>query len=131
MAAGTYRYSVWVRDSASTAAYDAYFPGAGYAVITPCTSATDSAAPASTSPKGTTITFTAKASGCPNPLYEFWILTPGGSWTVKQAYTSSATFVWNTTGLAGGTYRYSVWVRDAGSSAGYDAYFPGTGYALT
>jgi hypothetical protein len=128
---GTYRYSVWTRDSTSAAAYDAYFPGAAYALVSPCTSVNETAAPTSTAPKGTTVTLTASASGCPKPLYEFWILPPGGSWTIKQAFSSSATFTWNTSGLAAGAYRYSVWARDAGSAAGYDAYFPGTGYGLT
>ena len=43
---------------------------------------------------------------------------PSGStaWTTAQAYSTSATFTWNTSGKAPGTYHYSVWVRDAGSS---------------
>jgi hypothetical protein len=77
------------------------------------------------------ITITASASGCTNPRYEFWILAPGGSWTIAQPYSSTATFGWNTTGLPAGTYSYSVWVRDASSAASYDAYFPGTAYVLT
>ncbi len=105
---------------------------------TPCTSVTASAAPASPSVHGTAITFTGVASGCPNPLYEFWILAPGSStWTVAQAYSANATFNWTTTGLPAGTYRFSVWVRDA-SSAGavatslgnFDA-FVGISYMLT
>ncbi|HAF20897.1 MAG TPA: hypothetical protein DCK96_14300 [Chloroflexi bacterium] len=129
--AGTYYYSVWVRDAASAAAYDAYFPGTTYALTTtPCTSATVSAAPASPQAHGTTITISANASGCSNPLYEFWILAPGGSWTVVRAYSTTASFSWNTTGLPAGTYYYSVWVRDASSASSYDAYFPGTVYVL-
>jgi hypothetical protein len=48
-----------------------------------------------------------------------------------QGYSSTANFSWITTGLGAGTYRYSVWVRDASSAASYDAYFPGTTYTLT
>jgi hypothetical protein len=33
--------------------------------------------------------------------------------------------------LPAGTYYYSVWVRDASSASGYDAYFPGTTFLLT
>jgi spore germination protein YaaH len=128
---GAYRFSVWVRDASSAGAYDAFFPGAAYTLISPCTSVTASSAPASPQTHGATITLTAGASGCPNPRYEFWIQTPGSTtWTVAQPYSSSATFNWNTTGKAGGTYKYSVWVRDAGSSAGYDTFFPGTAYSL-
>jgi hypothetical protein len=130
--AGTYTYSVWVRDASSAAAYDAFFPGTTYSLTTtPCTSVTASAAPASPQAAGTAITITASASGCTNARYEFWILSPGGSWTIAQAYSGTATFSWNTTGLPLGTYRYSVWARDASSAAAYDAYFPGTAYVLT
>jgi hypothetical protein len=79
---------------------------------------------------GTVVTIVAGASGCPNPLYEFWILPPGGSWTIMQSYSSTATFTWYTISPAG-TYYYSVWSRDVSSSASYDAYFPGTAYTLT
>jgi len=81
---------------------------------------------------------TAVAAGCTSPLYQFWILAPGSSsWTIAQAYSSSATLNWNTTSLAAGIYRFSVWVRDA-SSAGtnsnslgsYDN-FVGINYSLT
>jgi N-acetylmuramoyl-L-alanine amidase len=132
-AAGTYYYSVWVRDASSGAAYDAYFPGTTYVItVTPCASVTASAAPASPQAHGTTITITGSASGCPNARYEFWILTPGSStWTMVRAYSAGATFNWTTTGLPAGTYRYSVWVHDASSAAGYDAYFPGAAYTLT
>jgi hypothetical protein len=93
---------------------------------------TASAAPASPQVHGTTITITASAAGCTNPRYEFWTLAPGSStWTIVQAYSSTATFSWNTTPLAAGVYRYSVWARDASSGAAYDTYFPGTAYTLT
>jgi hypothetical protein len=130
--AGTYHYSVWARDASSAAAYDAYAPGTSYTLTTtPCTSATASAAPVTSAAHGTTVTISATASGCSNPLYEFWVLAPGGSWTVAQAYSTSASFSWNTAGLPAGAYRYSVWVRDSGSTRAYDAYFPGSAYTLT
>jgi hypothetical protein len=91
---------------------------------------TASAAPASPQSAGTPVAITASASGCPNARYEFWILTSGGSWTIAQSYSGAATFNWNTTPPAG-IYRYSVWVRDASSASGYDAFFPGTTYTLT
>jgi spore germination protein YaaH len=144
--AGTYLISLWVRDSASPGttsnslgSFDTFVGGTAYKLTpTQCTSVTDSAAPASPSPAGTAITFTAVAAGCPNPRYQFWILAPGSSaWTVLQAYSTSATYAWNTAGKTGGTYRISVWARDA-SSAGsssntlgsFDAFAPGAAYAL-
>ena len=56
---------------------------------------------------------------------------PAGSWQIVQDYGALATYTWNTAGAAAGTYRYSVWVRDASSLAGYDTYFPGTAYTLS
>ena len=95
-----------------------------------CTSVTVATNPVSPAKLGTTITVTGSASGCPNPQYQFWILPPGGVWTLAQAYTTSQSFVWNTTGNAAGTYAFSVWVRDAASSAGYDAYNSDLRFAL-
>jgi hypothetical protein len=130
LSAGTYHYSVWVRDASSAAAYDAFAGNAYMLTLVPCTSVTASAAPASPQAHGTPITFTATAAGCPNPRYQFFILAPGGSWTIAQPYSSNATFNWSTSALPAGAYRYSVWARDASSAAGYDAYLPGTSYAL-
>ena len=144
--AGTYRYSVWVRDASSSGVScnslgcnDAFVPGTAYTLNSPCTAATAATAPGSPQAHGTTVTISGTASGCSNPVYEFWILAPGSStWTVGQAYSSMATFSWNTNGLPAGTYRYSVWVRDA-SSVGIscnslgcnDAFVPGVAYVLS
>ncbi len=139
---GAYHYSVWVRDSSSAGTfsggslgtYDAFAPGVSYPLTTaPCASVTASAAPPSPSAQGATVTITAVASGCTNPLYEFWIRAPGSAtWQMAQGYSSSNTFTWST-GNINGVYNYSVWVRD-NSSAGvhqfllssYDAFFPGS-----
>ena len=136
--AGSHIFSVWIRDAASPglrgalgSTYDAYGNNTFTITTGSCGSVTASATPASPQASGTHVTITATAVGCTNPRYEFWILAPGGSWTPAQPYSSSNTFNWTTTGLPAGTYYYSVWVRDASSSAAYDAYFPGTAYALT
>jgi len=140
--AGSYHYSVWVRDASSGGVfnggafgnYDAYAPGVAYPLTTaPCATVTASAAPPSPQAQGTTVTITAVALGCTNPLYEFWIRAPGSAtWQMAQGYSSSNTFTWTTGGI-NGVYNYSVWVRD-NSSAGvhqfilssYDAFFPGS-----
>jgi hypothetical protein len=123
--AGLYHFSVWVRDASSAGmscnslgCLDAFVALNYTLTSTPCTSVTASASPASPQPAGTPVTFTGVASGCPSPLYEFWILTPGSStWTVARAYSSTATFNWSTAGpLPAGLYHFSVWVRDASSS---------------
>jgi hypothetical protein len=65
---------------------------------------------------GTTVTITGAATGCPNPRYEFFVLPPGGSWTLLQGYSASPILTWSTGGRAAGSYRFSVWARDAGSA---------------
>jgi len=138
-AAGVYGISVWARDSSSigvsgnpTGRWDAYASGSYTLTTTPCSSVTSTAAPPSSAAVGTTVTLTGSASGCPNPLYQFWIADPGGNWRMVQAYSTSATYTWNTAGAARGTYSISVWVRDAssngvnGNSTGrWDAYSSG------
>jgi hypothetical protein len=136
-AAGTYHFSVWVHDASSSGAfgtppntYDAYAPLDIALQAAACTGMTASASPASASPVGTAVSVKGAATGCPNPRYEFWLLPPGGSWSMVQAYSPSATYAWNTAGLSASSYRFSVWARDAGSSAKYDAYDSSHYYTL-
>src|SRR3989442_770136 len=97
----------------------------------PCSSVTQTVSPASPQPPGTTVTFTATATGCPNPTYQFWLLPPGGSWTVVQAYSSGNAWSWNTSGIGTGTYALDVYARDASSTAAYDAHIsPNPPYVL-
>ena len=142
---GTYSFAVWARDASSPGAFGSSVSGtydarasAQYTLTTPpCTAMSGSAAPSSAAMIGTHATISGSASGCSNPLYEFWILPPGGTWKVAQPYSPSSTFSWNTTGQATGSYRFSVWVRNAGSLGlggtapnTYDA-FSAFEYALT
>jgi len=128
LAPGTYRFSVWARDASSSGAYgnsagtwDVYNNNTTY-TLTTCLAVSVTVSPASPRAAGTTVTVTANASGCPdaNPLYHFSVMAPGGTtYTVVQNYSTSASFTWNTTGLAPGIYRFSVWARDANSSGAY------------
>ncbi|HEX2681948.1 MAG TPA: hypothetical protein VHQ03_11710, partial [Candidatus Dormibacteraeota bacterium] len=82
----------------------------------PC-SAVTSGSSGSTANVGATVTVTAHASPCANPLYQFWILKPGAStWQMVQAYSANGTWQWNTTGFAPGTYEIGVWARDSNST---------------
>jgi len=121
---GTYQVGVWVKASASSAAYDTFFIGTFQLNVGGgCTSASISASPASPQVAGTSITFTASSTDCASPAYEFWKLPPPGSaWSVARPYDSAATFTWNTTGLAPGPYRIGVWARQSGSLNTYDSY---------
>jgi hypothetical protein len=51
------------------------------------------------------------------------VLAPGGTvWTLKQAYSASGTFTWDTTGLSPGPWQIGVWAKQAGSTASYQSF---------
>jgi hypothetical protein len=119
---GGYSLSVWVRDASASGAngnsdgrWDSYASGTYNITSTPCSSVSLTAAPAAAY-AGTNVTFTAAASGCPNPLYQFWLATPAGAWQIVQPYGARSSFTWNTNGAVPGSYSVSVWVRDASSN---------------
>ncbi len=130
--AGGYLFAVWARDASSPANYDALSAGLSYTLASSaCSAAGIAASPPSAALAGTPVTITGRASGCPSPSYEFWVLSPGsGTWQVAQPYSTNATFNWSTTGKAAGAYTFVVWARTAGSAANYEAFSPGLGYAL-
>ena len=73
------------------------------------------------------VTFTATSNGCTNPLYQFWLLRPGyTTWSLRQPYSASTTWTWDTTTWPLGTYQVGVWAKASGSANSYDAYFIGT-----
>lgn len=122
--AGTYNYSVWVRDASQAGAhtnslgnYDA-FTGAAFTLNTKaCTSVTIGFDKTSPQAEGTQITVTGNASGCTGngPEYEFLLLAPGSStWFVAQPYSFSNTFTWQTFSQ-NGTYHVGVWAKDFSS----------------
>jgi hypothetical protein len=121
-APGTYTFSTWVRDASSLGTYgnqfgrwDAY-NSSNYVLVQPCTAVTVTSASASPAAVGTTVTFTVNATGCTHPLYQLWVLPPGGTaYQLVQAYSSNATLTWTTTGDARGVYQISIWARDANS----------------
>jgi hypothetical protein len=120
-AASAYRIGVWVRNAGSTAdAYDN--PSANgsiaYSVTEPLTSplVLNSIVPnlAAPQPTGTTVTFTANASGGTAPYqYKWWVFN--GDWNVVSNWSSNNTFAWTPTS-ASSAYRIAVWVRNAGST---------------
>ena len=116
---GLYNFEVDARQAGETVAYDAVAL-ISYRVAA-CSATAIGASPSSPQMPGGTITLTGTAS-CPGtPTYRFWVKAPGGAWQVKQDYSPSATFGWNTTGLATGVYGLEVDVRDQGASASYEA----------
>ena len=117
---GTWGLEADVRDVGAAAAYETT-ANVNYGVTAPCDVPSLNTNVASPQVVGTAVTFTGGTSGCPAPQYRFWVHPPGGSWGVQQDYGPSATFSWNTTGLATGTYGFEVDVRNQGSTVSYDA----------
>ena len=121
-ARGTYQVGVWSRKAGSKASYEGfgittYVLGSGS-----CISASLASSPAPPKVVGGSVTLTGSSIGCTSPQYEFWLLKPGGKWSVLRGY-GAATFAWNTSGLAPGTYQVGVWARQAGSTASLNAYY--------
>jgi N-acetylmuramoyl-L-alanine amidase/Y_Y_Y domain len=119
LAPGTYSLEVDVRDRGSSAAYETV--ATTTFTLGRCISASMTPDKASPQPVGTTITFTGSATCVGTPQYRFWVKAPGGAWTIAQDYGSSNTFAWNTAGNSAGTYQLEVDVRNAGSTAIYEA----------
>jgi len=114
--AGSYSLEVDVRDASESTTYDVV-ANITY-VVNGCSAAGLTANPPNTAAHGTPITLTA-TSACPGtPTYRFWIKTPGGSWTVVQAYGPGNTFTWTPT--TAGTYSIEVDVRDQGGTDTYE-----------
>jgi hypothetical protein len=107
-----------VRDQGGTDTYEKAYSTTF--TIAGCTSAGLSANPPSPQKAGTQIVLTGSASCQGTPEYRFWVKAPGGSWQIKQDYSSSATFNWNTIGLGSGMYGLEVDVRNQGSTGVYE-----------
>ncbi len=127
--AGSYVLQAWVRQTGSTAKYDAWAGTPTFAVTSPSTapvtvsSLTSSVALPTAA--GTSMTWTAAAAGGSGPLeYEFWLYN-GQAWSIARSYASSNQFVW--TPAASGKYALQVWVRQVGNTSNYDAWL-GSGY---
>jgi hypothetical protein len=115
---GPYGIEVDVRALGSSVSYEAV-KGLTYSVVA-CSGASLSADHTSPQAAGTTVVFTGAASCLGTPQYRFWLQKPGGAWTVVQVYGASATFSWNTAGLAPGIYHLEVDVRNQGTSVSYE-----------
>ena len=121
--AGDYGLEVDVRDQGSMETWEAHANITYTLQIPPCTSAGLTAAPPSPGATGATITLTATSSGCNTPVYRFWVLPPGGTWTIVQDYSTANQFVWKSpsTGKVG-SYGLEVDVRDIDETTSYDVH---------
>jgi hypothetical protein len=96
----------------------------------PCTAVSLSPSPASPQQVGTTVLWTAGATGCATPEFKFLRQAPGSStWEMVRDWGASE-YSWNTIGLAPGTWSLRGQARRTGSSATYEAEAQTT-YTLT
>jgi hypothetical protein len=122
LAPGTYTVHAWVNQTGTS--WDAI--GSATVTLTGCTAA--SVSPSSTSLSiGSMISFTASSSGCPNPIYEFWVQYPNGSWNLLRGW-GGAPFTWNTTGLSPGVYTMHAWANQQGAAPTLEVYGTSTIY---
>jgi hypothetical protein len=64
---------------------------------------------------GTSINFSATATGGTSPYQYKWWVQSGGVWTIARDWNTSASLTWRP--AAAGTYNVAVWVRNAGVTA--------------
>lgn len=120
--AGAHDWVVWVRESGSSGSYETYRSGR-FTVFDGalCSGASLSGSPPSPIGVSTPVTLTGSAScGASTAEYQFWHLPPGGSWTVLQSFSTTATTNWTPT--VAGQHSVLVWVRAQGSPNTYDTY---------
>jgi hypothetical protein len=125
LAAGSYGLEVDVRNQGDTVVYDKV-ANLTYQITVagPCLTAnltvTGGSSP-TTGGTGGTFTMTGSSTGCPNPVYRFWIQDPGRAWSMVQDYSATTTHTWGPIGAwLIGQYRMEVDVRDASETTVYD-----------
>jgi hypothetical protein len=127
---GTYTAHAWANQTGdSTARFEAM--GSATVTLTGCTSATVSPSTGS-SKVGTSITFTASSSGCPNPVYAFWLQWVNGTWHLMRGFSTTNTWTWNTSsGYSKGTYHIHAWANQQGANTGVYEVFGSSTRTLT
>ena len=128
LAPGKYTIRVWTnRPGHTTKTYEVF--GTSKVTLTGCTSATLSPGSGS-STVGTPVTFTAGSSGCPTPVYEFWVQDTVGKWHRMTGF-GGTTWTWNNPGWAKGVYHIRVWANQQGAYMGTYETFGSSTYRLT
>ena len=92
----------------------------------PCTNTDVVVSPLSPQLSGTQVQLTASTMNCASPRFAFYLRPPGGSWQRLQAYSSNASYTWNSLGKPAGAYWFSVWALAANSPGLYGS--PGAMY---
>ena len=132
---GVYGIGVYVRAVGSTSVHEAYWLGTYTLTINTCATAKPSTIATSPQAPGSPVLWTGTAFPCSNPEFRFYILVPGGVWTMTQDWSTSG-WTWQTSGLPTGTYQIGVWARQTGSANtkdayGFDSFVLGTGSCIS
>lgn len=116
----SFRARVWVRGSSNhndaaeaEAALDFPVSSTRATSVSITTNKTSPQAP------GTTVIWTANATGSATPHYKFQLFD-GATWSTVRDWAATNTYTW-TPSVAGANYRVSVWARDASSGEVYEA----------
>jgi hypothetical protein len=131
--AGSYAMMVHMRNAGATVAYETYAVTTPFTISTPIVITSLAADRTFPSAPGTTITWTAAATGGVAPLqYRFFRYNYGtASWSMVQDYSATATCVWTPGAGDAGSYAMMVHMRSAGAPVAYEAYLVGTPFTIT
>jgi spore germination protein YaaH len=116
--ANQYGYSTAVNEAIATSTV----------TLTGCTAATLTPA-TGTGSVATPVPFTASATGCTTPVYEFWVLDTVGKWHWMTGF-GGPTWTWNHVGWAKGVYHIRVWANQQGAYTGTYETFAQSTYTL-
>jgi hypothetical protein len=119
---GSYVLQVWARPVGSTVTYGSYRSTDTLAVVSsPAQMVSLTSNVAFPATAGTTITWTAGATGGSAPLqYQFWRQDASGPWKKVQDYSPANTYTWITTATDVGQHTLQVRVR-SGTSGSYES----------
>ena len=130
LVAGSYQVVVYARNVGSTKNYETY-RSLSYGLATPASAVTLTPSVASPAKIGTMVTFNSVASGGSGKYqYRYYLRAPGGALNLVRDYSATASWSWNTSGLAVGTYQVVVYARNVGSTKSYETY-KSLSYSLT
>ena len=118
--AGSHALQVWVRHVGSAEAYEAWIGTGMFETLSVAAAVTLEPANLSSIASGSTMTWTARATGIANPRYLFWRQDAAG-WRFVQDSRSSS-YTWSPTDSDLGPHAIQVWAKSEDSSAVYDAW---------
>jgi hypothetical protein len=119
---GSYTVQAWARQAGSTASYEVY-RGTNFLQVAdgPALMVSLTSSVAFPAQAGTTITWTAAASGGTAQLeYQFWRLD-GSSWIMVQDYSTTNSYTWITSSGSVGQHEVQARVRSVGSAQAFES----------